>query len=545
MLAIALVLLAPLVTAQEPPDPEEVEDELFGFIEVFELDTADPQVVLPINGQGVIDLVFRDLSRDSAGGASGGAAESDTGLFHRGTVKITPLENKDGWLATSDVVGFTTRGGQERIIPIRFQADTLAEDPYFQVLVEVTVRSQSTHESSVSIVLQGYTPGLEAFTAQSPRTYLLEPREIINAPLRVSNAVSLFPRAFDVQVVDNPCGIHVATDKGTVIDGGRSADVPVTLEAPSDRFWYRYDSCLIMFEVFPSDAPARARTVTMVVQLNGFNVDPGWFIAPFWILLIVLLLLLIGKRRKERVEEEILGKPQKPWTIPAEQVYLAALKQKDERAWYVVRNYLMKEEYASALLWYKAYKKATRGQRSKERLIVRQENKFEKWQDKWAKKATRPQRKAERYEEKLQAKLDRKARKAHRKQLKKWDKKVEKIEAAHEKQATREHARWDREAKKAEKRGLAAPARPDVGEPDLPPEPEIQRTLLADHKWQAKADRRRLRMEKKEARIRDRFQRKRERHLRKVRRKVQRIGRKLDDPDFASEHPLLSGGSSA
>ena len=36
----------------------------------------------------------------------------------------------------------------------------------------------------------------------------------------------------------------------------------------------------------------------------------------FVVLVVVLLLILFVLRRKSRIEEEILGKPQKPWLIP-------------------------------------------------------------------------------------------------------------------------------------------------------------------------------------------------------------------------------------
>jgi hypothetical protein len=245
------------------------------------------------------------------------------------------------------------------------------------------------------------------------------------------------------------------------------------------------------------------------------------------------------KRRKERVEEEILGKPQRPWTIPAEALYLQRLEEKDPRAAYVVRHYLMEDEYRSSLLWYYAYKRATKGSRAKERLIVKQEHGHEKWQDGWAKKVMRPEAKADRYDDKLQRKLDRRARKHHKKALQEWEKRGKALETAHAKAVEKAEERWSKEARKADKKGLAKPLRPDIAEPDFPAAPGLHAIPLAEHKWRRRADRFRAKMAKKEARLTARFERLNERRLRRVRRKVRRIGRKLDDAAFIDEHPLL------
>lgn len=541
-IALILVLIAPVVFAQDPPEPpEDPAGEIIEIIEVFDVEAPNPFVTLPVNGQATTQVIFKDLSRDSGTGATGGAAQASTGQTHRTRVSIEPETVKPGWLVTSNAISFTTTGGDERPVDIIFQVDPLAEDAYYKVEVVFTTTDQfAQHEQTTSITLQGYTPGLDSFNAQAaPLTGPLEPREIRDVPITISNSVALVPRAFDIVVTDNPCGFDVATTTNNVVAAGASDEFPITLLTPGDKFWYPYESCLLTIEIYPSDNPSKVRTVTIPAQINGFYVDKAWYFRAPFIIAGIIIVAFIVKRRKERVEEEILGKPQKPWTIPSESLYLDELKKRDPQAAYVVRNYLMKEEYASALLWYKNYKKATKGTRAKERLIVRAEHKFEAWQDTWAKKAMKPEMEADAYEDKLQRRLDKQASREHKKALKKWGKQVKKAEAEHAKVIAKEEARWQRAAKKAEKKGKAVPDKPELGEAKLPPKPERQEIPLVSHSWQEKADRFREKMEAKEEKIRAQFEAKRGRQLRKLKRRVQKLMRKLDDDEFVDEHPLL------
>ncbi len=321
--------------------------------------------------------------------------------------------------------------------------------------------------------------------------------------------------------------------------------ITVAVRAPATSVLFQ-QRCSIGLEVAPTDNPSASQGVPL-----SANVTPGLFVDPpvvfnlFLLVLFILLLILFLKRRKEKLEEEILGKPQKPWTIPVEKVYLSHLKAKDERAWYMVRNFLMEEEYRSALLWYYAYKKATKGSRKKERLVLKQEKSYTAWKAAWAKDIAKPMRKADKFEAKLQRKLDRKARKTVSKDVARWRNLVAKLEAASAKEHARALAAHEKAARKAEKKGQPAPPAPRASKPDLPPEPQPIPILLADHRWSKKAARTRRRMAKRQGNLEVKFERADARKLRKLERKVRAIARKLDDPEFIEEHPLLRGSAPA
>jgi len=54
----------------------------------------------------------------------------------------------------------------------------------------------------------------------------------------------------------------------------------------------------------------------------------------------------------------MFGKPDKPWNLPEERKYLEKLKEKDKEEYNNVLK-MMRDEYKSALLWYKSYHDTT------------------------------------------------------------------------------------------------------------------------------------------------------------------------------------------
>ncbi len=119
------------------------------------------------------------------------------------------------------------------------------------------------------------------------------------------------------------------------------------------------------------------------------------------------------------------------------------------------------------------------------------------------------------------------------------------MQAAHEAKVSKATEKWEKQAAKAAKKGKPAPEAPTFATPDYPIEPSLDRLLLADHKWNKKAERFRRKQVKRQGNLEVKFERKEARLLRKVRRRVEKVARKLDDPDFAAEHPMLGGKSAA
>ena len=535
VLALLLLVALPPVEAQQP---NPVDDLI-----AFDVSIPNPVVNLDIGGSGQVDITVRDLSRDGSGAAVPGTAASP--LLHEVTFSLTPLTQDPGWTFGPPSTLYMHAGDVAQT-SASFQVIGATKIETF--IANLTVKFQPTQFGGPKYfygTIGAKTGGFETLVATVRDTLELKPREMATVRIDVQN-LGLFEQFYDMEVVENTCGMPVAVPHDTYVPPKGTTTAVIELKTPwKEKLWYLSESCGLGIKVYPQGKEDVASVVAQVtVQVNGqaiFHIEK--LFPVFVLLLIVLLLILFLVRRKERIEEEILGKPQKPWLIPVEALYLRALRQKDERAWYVVRHHLMEEEYRSSLLWYKSYKKATRGSRKKEALVLRQEKKYERWKAKWAKRIERPIKVADRFEAKLQRKLDRKAAKLDRKDAAKVSNLTKKMAAAHAKQVERALEKWQKDVKKAEKKGLAVPQRPVLPEPDYPEEPEPRSILLADHKWSKKAARFRARRVKEQGNLEVRFEKADARHLAKLRRKVQRMARKLDDPDFVAEHPLLRADS--
>jgi hypothetical protein len=509
-----------------------------GDVYTFRLTTdKGNRVDVPINGLVNLPVTFHDDSRDNTNIVPTTGVPSATALQHIVTFEVVPDHQDDGWTVFSPI-SLVAYGGYEATVDVPFSLTAQVQHAFYPITLVAHVRVEDGTTYTLNTTLVGFSLGANSFSAQVPNSYQLHPRQIQDVPVVLTN-LALAPRSFDMNVTDNPCGMGVAVQSGDLVPGKSDESFNISIQAPGNKLLYLSDSCTVAIAVSPATDHAIEQKVFVSVQVSGWYVDPSWLIDGAIALAVLLLLLLVLRRRKQRVEEEILGKPQKPWLIPVEALYLKALKSKDPRAWYVVRHYLMEDEYRSALLWYNGYKKATRGQRKKEGLVLRQERSYERWKAAWARAIARPLREADRHEARLQRKLDRRAKAGHRKQVRKYRKLTAKMRSAHAAQVERAGKAHAKAMATAQKKGLPPPKRPHLPEPDYPEEPRLEPVPLAGHKWAKKAGRFRARMVRRQGDLEVKFEKADARRLRKVRRKVARFARKLDDPDFASEHPLL------
>lgn len=516
----------------------------------FEMTLAENgKVTVPYeSGAGRAEVIgtIRDISNVPPYGLLPAGSSGVPVFAHRVSLKVTPIDIDSGWQVSLPVPNAfdVFPHGPERTFKIPVLLSPQAQSPFFRANITATIQIEDGTTRTLTSQITAFTPGLPVFNVQGAASKTLGLRESFSANVTITN-LDLKPRPFTFALDQNPCGFSVGTP-GTVMVNSKDSTSrgigveSIKIQAPASGFFPLGEQCQISVRVFPSDEPGNVRPVFFSVTLQGVGVEPPLIFAVLLAIALLVLLILFLRRRKEKLEEEILGKPQKPWTIPVEKVYLKALKAKDERAWYVVRHFLMEEEYRSALLWYTSYKKATKGTRKRERLVLRQEKQYARWKAAWARAIAKPMKKADRFEAKLQAKLDRKAKKAHRKEVKKWKALVAKLQEATQKQVERAEARYAKDLKRAQKKGLAEPERPFIAAPDLPPEPRLAATPLAGTRLGKKAERFRRKMAKRQGNLEVKFEKADARRLSKVERKVDKLARKLDDPAFVAEHPMLA-----
>ena len=545
---VLLVAFAPGVTAQEP-DPEAAESNFYRFsLEP----TSPPPPQLPAGGDfWRVELAFEDHSRDdtaAVGGPQMGTFAHDTALSYQiieGDV--------NGWLVTSMPKFSQAYAGDVREGSFKVKPLLTVKEPNMKLLITAVMKDQRSGITvEQNITLSFLTVGQTVWNVSPKGGLDLAPLQVGTATVAI-NHQGLLPRTFHAELNENPCNLEVVPFPTVSTKEKGFTEVTFNVQGPEDKFWYASENCDISFSVYPDDNPSDIKRLSISVTVSGTQVDPVWIFNTVAVLLAAFIIFLLIARRKARIEEEILGRPQKPWLIPVEQVYLEHLRERDPQAHYVVRHFLMEEEYASSLLWYKEFKKATRGTRAKERLVVGQEHKYERFQKRWQRRIAAPHKKVDRLAAGLQKKLDREGKAGARKARRNWKKLTKQMRAAHEKKAAKadkkwkaQHAKWTKQAAKAQKKGAAVPEeppKPQLAEPDYPPEPSGDRILLEQHKWNKKVVKARAKATKKSGNLEVKFEKKDAKMLRKVRRKVQKIARKLDDPEFASEHPLLAAES--
>jgi hypothetical protein len=491
-------------------------------------------------GRADVNFTFVDASHDSPTGYVPGGPPTQGLLYHKVKVEVQPFPAaKEGWVATADTPDFNSVAGTTTPIGIRVNAYASATDPYFRILVNLTITTQDGSTFHRLADMSFFTKGFPGFVILEQGPYItLGQREIGTQNVVLWNRASL-PRAFTFEVGRNDCKLWINPPGTTTLAGYEQRAVPFQVVGPEEHIWYQGSACTYQMVVRAQDNPEAPQSASIPVRVQGLYIDPLYL---FWAAAAALLLLLLVaavRRYKERRDESLLGKPQKPWLIPVEKLYLEALKRKDPRAWYTVRHFLMEDEYRSSLLWYKAYKAATKGDRKKERLILKHERTYERWKAKWARRIAKPLTLADRFESKLQRKLDRRSRKTLRKARRRWRKSNRHLEAAHRKAVERAAERHAKAAAKAAKKGRPEPVALAIDAPAQSPEPVLVPLTLATHRWAKRAARYRRRMEKRQGNLEVRFERQDARYLARLRGKVNRIARKLDDPTFVAEHPLL------
>jgi len=117
----------------------------------------------------------------------------------------------------------------------------------------------------------------------------------------------------------------------------------------------------VSVEVYPCDQPnVTLSSGILSVRTKGFVVSNVPTIEYFWhiffaglIIFFFVILILINRRRKLA---RICKKPEKPWKHYNERGYLESLLKEKKLKEYKRTLEMMKEEYNSALLWYKGYR---------------------------------------------------------------------------------------------------------------------------------------------------------------------------------------------
>ncbi len=340
------------------------------------------------------------------------------------------------------------------------------EDDYVQGSLLITLESLTLGQNA-SILLF-----FEVRVAPSPlaEIEILEgapssagPFERVRIPIRIRN-VDAYAAAYRVGARVTPAeGVNPETlafnaPSAVFLQPGESKEVVVEFVTPRDDWWYNGVTMILKVYVTPVQG-GPVREETLLIQLNGFYFSESALLILVAFLLQVALLIFLFVYAKRAYERRYLGRPIPPWQIPEEATQLGRLKREDPRAHYVIRYFLMKEEYRSALLWFFAYKKLSKRQlraearqvtlreRAQELEVIpaeRFDKAFDRVQRRYQRRIERSQIRTQRQLERLQRKLEANYEKDFNDEHQRWEKKVDSLRAKQNKPHARAHAKWER-----------------------------------------------------------------------------------------------------
>lgn len=290
------------------------------------------------------------------------------------------------------------------------------------------------------------------------------------------------PASFRVQLINDDFYEHsyalrayfqdaegVSPERVAIAGGGtfrlgpkETRNVTMSFYAPAEKFWYRDQIAFVTIEATNLDGTGQ-RTDVLLVTIRGFYVDENLILTTLLFLFALALLIWLFLHAKRAYEKRYLGRPIPPWNIPEERVQLDRIRQEDPRAHYVLRYFLMEQEYRSALLWFHAYKKISRRELKGELRAIhyrekavemeqvpaeRFEHAFARVERRFARKLDRRNERTDRKVAALQARLERNYMRDFKRDHQKWKKAVENVTAKHDGPHAREHKRWKKEVQK-------------------------------------------------------------------------------------------------
>ncbi len=276
--------------------------------------------------------------------------------------------NSNGWyldILPSSVTETTT--GFQHTIDLRARTDDSAVDYSIVVGIKCTrydTFSEPMGESFIYVPLKASQANFIEIGKNIDTTKFASPKSMVYFDVSIKNTGYYKDTfLFEIETENNLLGLF--EQQVVTMETGETKQLTVGILTPEKTFDPGTPNQVRLY-VKSSLNSSRTLIGTFVVMTQGIYISPiVWYIlVPIIVLIVVLyFFIIIIKDRKER---EIFGKPDKPWLIPEEKTYLEELKKKDKKE-YASAKSMMKDEYASSLLWYHSFKdSAKRNMENKE-----------------------------------------------------------------------------------------------------------------------------------------------------------------------------------
>lgn len=474
--AVSLSAWAPSVTAQTPvPDDA---------ILAFNYELSDPLVDVSLspgsdNNIATFTLTITDISLDRTQDASGNTQHryrilGEDARSPNLVVRTIDGAVADGWVADQPrPIQFTMTSGESREVTIRLlpSAQTTVGFVFAKGIITMEEVGTGTFETQQNFTLAARVMPEAAINfigkfgdvpnQVSPGQQVTFPFELRNPTFYNNDYLITVGVPGDSPLDASRLGISGA-GKYTLAPF-ETRIVNITIVAPQEDFWYYSESygLTVRAEVVGDESVFIETSAPFIV--NGFNWQPSLLILILILIIVVVLVILFFLLARKHYQERILGKPIPPWKIPAEKQHLSTLRKENPRRFYVVRYFLMEEEYQSALLWFHHYKKRSKKQIKQAAKVAKAQDKAEKlegftgdkydrkaerWRKWYAWRRDRVKKKRDRKIARLERKLEKRHEKDFEKDHKKWEKKVEKKTKKANKPILKARKKWEKERDK-------------------------------------------------------------------------------------------------
>ena len=182
------------------------------------------------------------------------------------------------------------------------------------------------------------------------------PHSYVNFDITVSN-LGYYKDMFKLDFIEENKLKALTSKQLFVLNPGESQNLRINVFTPEKFFDLGTPNKIEIYATSSGDLEP-IHLGTIVVFTKGIFISPliGMIAAPIIIFLIIIYILFFYIRNKK--QREMFGKPDKPWNLPEERKYLEKLKEKDKEEYNNVLK-MMRDEYKSALLWYKSYHDTT------------------------------------------------------------------------------------------------------------------------------------------------------------------------------------------
>lgn len=463
VLSFLLVVLAPPAAAQvpplpAPPAPAPLHPPSGSEMKQISLDADTTFVDVPYQAQGIVKIIVRDLSRDSAQGQPGVPFPAPLALEFDQILVSAEFEGgpKIGWGLGLGITSPSLRGGESAEGNLIVQTVGRLEQQIVRIHVNATLHLRNGSklvegEVITARVLPYYRGVLQVLEASATAGQF----ETLTFPVEVTNP-SVYPDTYVLNVTAPPGYLAHVTPK-VYVPPGEIRYVNLTVVTPKDKLYDFGTPASLVVRMRSENDPTNYESYASI-YVRGPYVPKAWL--PLVGLVIVSGALLMNRWADEREARALeKGKPRRPRPTPRQEVLLKELKRRDPAAYrervaqlaaiYAARRQAYREHRRENLALERAERGAARAETRAERRRRREEARAERERLRARAVEERAERKEERKRDRILAEERRRLEKERAKLLAKRGK----LQAKEAKRRAKEEAeRAKREAKEAKRR---------------------------------------------------------------------------------------------